>query len=446
MVFIIVLAICIIGVLISKHILRKWFNHLSIYCLIWSGLILLYEWKLLPYVDIIPLAWFYIASTFLAFLFGIITFTSARNIFNEKLILNKNSNSSLKIFLDGGITVKYTIIFFSLISLYSAYQNWMVLIDKFGSIPLVFLNAQKIYELNVEGGVKGIIPFISNFGYVAVFLSGIYTAFKGRFSFLSFLPFIGIVIRELATVGRMGMLLALLEFLFTLLLLRHLLRDDFEERFKFSKKNAAIAFTFLMAFFILSASLVRISRGSFENYTGASTSLNKFKHNIILTPSLYLYLSSDVGVLSKYAASDGEKTGFGQNTFLTVYHVLNKFDVVERGSDYQKGYFIPMWTNTGTYIRELHADFGITGMLLIPYFIGLIVTWMWFKFYTEKSLIVLGVLVYFYLIIGFSFLIMLTRSSYWSIGLLLIVILVPILEKISEFRYYKKVERISGRT
>lgn len=437
MTLLLIAVISILGIISGKLLLKKWFNHLTLYCFIWGVMLLLYEWKLLPYTNIIPLAWFYIISAFYSFLFGIFTIISAKNLYPGNPILPKNIGRTLNIFIDDGRTVKYALILFSVICIYGALQHWSVLINMFGSIPGVFVNAERIYRLNVKGGIKGMVPFIAIFGYVAIFYSGIYTAYKGRFSFLTFLPFIGITIKEMSTIGRAGILIALLEFLITFFLYRNLLTDDLIQRFRFSKKNAIFAFTILAIFFIATTSLIRISRGSFENYVGASKELNQFKENIILTPSVYLYLSSHVGVLSKYSGSEGEDTEFGQNTFLTFYHILNKFNVVKRDSDYQKGYFIPMWTNTGTFIRELHADFGIIGVFLVPYLIGILITWLWFKFYRDKNLIVFAFLVYLFLIIGFSFFIMITRSSYWSISLLLIVLSIPLIEKIAMI-YHKK--------
>ena len=91
-----------------------------------------------------------------------------------------------------------------------------------------------------------------------------------------------------------------------------------------------------------------------------------------------------------------------------------------------------MWTNTGTYIRELHADFGVAGIFLVPYLLGLIVTWLWFKFYKKKSLLVLAILVYLYLIIGFSFLEMVSRVSYWFYSLIVIICFIPVIEKFAK--------------
>jgi len=90
-----------------------------------------------------------------------------------------------------------------------------------------------------------------------------------------------------------------------------------------------------------------------------------------------------------------------------------------------------MWSNNGTFLRELHADFGIAGVLLVPFLLGLMNTWLWFKFYEEKRLVVFALLVFLYVIIGFSFLLMVTRFIYWTVGLILTLLSIPVLEKIA---------------
>jgi oligosaccharide repeat unit polymerase len=420
-----------LGVLIGKYLFKKWFNHLTIYCIIMGGLIFFYELKLLPYRDLTTLTWFISVSASISFFLGIVTIITARDLSNRKQVLTSHStNLYLSIFEDDGKALKYSVLFFSLIGLFVAVQRWYVLINMFGSISAVLVNASVVYRLNVNREIKEFIPILPSFIYVAVFLSGIYSAYKCRFSLLTFLPFIGIVLKELTYFGRGEMLFTSMEFLITFFLFRHLLNEDKLKRFKFSKKNAIIASSILILLMITSASLVRISRGSYENYSGASKELRSLKENFIISPSIYLYLSSDIGVFNKYLESEGEDTKFGQNSFFIIYELLSRFEAVEKPNAFQKGYYIPMWTNTGTYIRELHADFGIFGVLLVPYLLGLIITWLWFKFYEEKNLNAFAFLVYLYLIIGFSFLVMVTRLNQWYFSLFFILLYLPILKKI----------------
>ncbi|MBK8943748.1 MAG: oligosaccharide repeat unit polymerase [Ignavibacteriae bacterium] len=421
--------VSLFGIICGKYLFRHWVNHLTLYSVIWGFLIILYELKLLPYYDIIPLTWFFIISSFLSFLFGILTLISLRNLSPTNSYNIKPTKLNFKIFSDDGKSLKYSILISSIIGILAAVQHWLVLIDIFGNVTSALINANLVYKLNLKGGGDGVIPYISNFGFVAVFFSGIYSAYKGKFSFLTLLPFIGIIIKSLATFGRVSMLFALMEFLITFFLFKYLLETDSEQRFKFSKRNAVIYISILIFIVIISASLARATRISSEYYKGTSKELKDLEGNFIITPSIYFYLSCDIGVLNQYMKSDGEKTKFGENTFMLFHYILSKFNIIERPSDLQKGYNFPMGANTGTFIRELHADFTVVGVYLVPFILGFVITWLWFKFYINHGLIVLTFLTYLSLIIGFSFLMMITRLDIWGISLIFILILIPIIEK-----------------
>lgn len=430
---ILISVVSILGILLGKFLFKKWLNHLTLYCFLFGSSIFLYELKLLPYVNIIPFAWFIVIISFLSFLFGTITIISARNLFKENPTLIEKSDISFKIFSDGGKTLKYAIILFSLISIYSTIEFWMVLIKQFGSIPGVLINAQIIYRLNISGELKGSTPYINLFGFVALFFAAIYTAYNKKFTLLSFIPLISIIIREIGGAGRAAMSVALVEFILAFFLFRYLLNNDYSNRFKFSKTSAIVASTLLLAVFILATTLVKISRASetSEKFSGASSELSQTRENILISPSVYLYASSNVGVLSKYLSSKGENIGIGQNTFQTLYLILAKLGVIERPYEYPKGYYIPMWTNSATYLRDLHADFGIAGVLLGPYFLGLLVTWLWFNFYERKSIITFTFLIYLDLVVVFACLGIVTRFHFWTLALLFILLIIPVLEKIS---------------
>lgn len=429
---ILVAIVSILGIILGKILLKKWVNHLTLYSTIMGGLIFLYELKLFRYPEIVPLAWFFLISSFLAFFLGILTVISAKNLYHSKPLVNLESIQNLPIFLDQGKALKYSIIFFSLVALFVAIQRWYVLLGMFGNIPAVLINASLIYRLNVQQEIKDFIPIIPAFVYVAVFLSGVYTAYKGKFSFLSFFPFIGIILKELTYFGRAELLLTFMEFIFSFFLFRHLLKTDSKKIFKFSKSNAIIASTILLTLLIVTASFIRVSRGARENYVGASKELKQMSENMIISPSVYLYLSSDVGVFSKYVELEKEDVNFGENSFFIFHVFLARLGFVDEPSFFPRGYFIPMWSNTGTYLRELHADFGVAGVFLVPYLLGLMATWFWFKFYENKSLIIFAFLVYFYLIIGFSFLTLVTKLNLWYISLFIIVGYIPILEKLAK--------------
>ena len=419
-----------LGIVGGKKIFKCWMNHLTVYSLSMGGLTFLYELKLLPYYDLTALAWFFIIGSSLSYYLGILTITSARSL--GGVIYSKDQTTiSLPIFADKGKALKYSVIIFSFIGLFVAIHRWYVLIKMFGSIPAVFINASLIYRLNVRGEIKEFIPFFPSFVYVGVFLAAIYTAYKGRFSFLSFFPLVCVILKELTYFGRGEMLFSTMEFFFTFFLMRNLLKNDSIQRFKFYKRNAFTAAVFLLVLLVIASSFVRISRGIKENIPGTSNVLKDLQGTMILTPSVYLYISSDVGVLSKYLEIGKETAKFGENSFRIVYELLSKINVIEEPSFFQNGYHIPMWVNTGTYIRELHSDYGVVGVFLVPYLLGLMITFLWFKFYEKNNLAVLTVLVYLFIVVGFSFLMVVTRLNIWFFSQILIIAYLPILNKIA---------------
>ena len=423
--------IVFLGIVLGKLLFNKWFNHLGLYCLIMGGLVFFYELKLLPYPDIIPLAWFMVVGSFLAFVLGIVTVFTARNLYPENKQIDDAEISTLKIFSDGGRALKYSVLLFSLIGLFVALHRWYVLIGKFGGIEQVVLNAAVVYRLNIQGDIKEFIPILPSFIYVGVFLAGIYTAYNGKFTFLSVFPIITIILKELTYFGRGEMLFASMEFIFTFLLFRHFLTRSKKNTFKFSKINAFVASVILLTLIMTVSSFIRISRGSRENYVGTDRQLKQMKDNFLFSPSIYLYISSDVGVFSKYLELDKEEARIGENSFRLFYDFLSRFELVEKPKFFQQGYFIPMWTNTGTFIREIHADFGIIGVLIIPFILGISLTWLWFNYLRTGNIFSLVFMVYLYLIIGFSFLVMVTRLNQWYFSQILILLYIPILQNLA---------------
>ncbi len=430
--------VLLIGVISGKLIFKSWINHLSVYFFIMGGLTFLYELKLLAYKELTSLSWFLLISSTISFVLGIATVLNARKLKLNYENKNKIHLSEIALLKDNGKILKYSVIFFSLVGLFVALHRWYIMINIFGSIPSVFINAAWVYRINVKGEIKEFIPILPSFVYVGVFLSAIYTAYRGKFSFLSFFPILCIILKELTYFGRGEMLFASLEFFFTFFLMRKLLNRERNLKFKFSKLNASISIILLISLVITAASVVRTSRGIKENMRGSTQELKKLEENFIITPSVYFYLSSDLGVLNQYIIEDKEKANFGENTFRGIYYLLSKLKIVEEPSFFQKGYFIPYWSNTGTYIREIHADFGIWGVIIVPYLLGLLLTWLWFKFFEEKNLIILAILVYMNIIVAFSFLMMVTRLNQWFLSQALILLFLPLLNKLALRNSLKK--------
>ncbi len=283
--------------------------------------------------------------------------------------------------------------------------------------------------MRVGGEIEGMLPYLYIVSYVGIFFSGIYTAYKSKITIVGILPILVVVIREVANLGRAGILFGLLEFLITFLLMRHYLSSHRTIKSKPSRRNLVIAMLVIITIAVSGAVIVKSVRNPIDNFKGTSASLKAFEGSSFISPSIYLYACSHIGVLNKYFEAEGEDSNIGENTFLPVYNFISKFNMVEHPKFFQKGYFIPMWTNTGTYLREIDADFGTFGLFLIPYLIGMLTTFYWFKFYEYGKFIHLLILTYLYLIISFSFLVMVTRLSTWFISFTILIFIVSIFEK-----------------
>jgi len=115
------------------------------------------------------------------------------------------------------------------------------------------------------------------------------------------------------------------------------------------------------------------------------------------------------------------------------YSTVAKFGLTKRPKDHDKGYFIPVWINTGTYLREIYSDFGLVGIFIVPFLLGLFTTYFWFRFMDTGKLLYLVILSHLYIIIGFSFVIFAVRLATWVFPIILTPIFIVMVE-----RFYRK--------
>lgn len=427
MIFLLLTIVAILSLSISKYYFGKWFNHLAIYTSIWFGLIFLYELKLLKYVEINTETWFVITVSFSSFLFGTLIYKYARRAAGFSPTTTSRSLFDNPLFEKNGTILKVAILVTGLIGLLGALQHWVQLINKFGSIPQVFVFANIIYQARVQGEYFDALPYVSTFSFVSIFLAGIYCAYKNKISLIVLLPFIAVVLEAFANVGRASILFAFVEFISAFFLGRY---GNKREGGKFFKAKGTLIFNllFLLIIIIISANFVKSLRAVNENFKESSNVIKNTNLFGVITPSIYLYLSSDIGVLNKFLEHNNEVARFGENTFMPVYNILAKFHFVGKPNTYQKGYYIPMWVNTGTYLRESIADFGVFGATLYPFLLGLLISLFWFRFIESNKIEYLIMLVFFFIIIFFTFLMNITRMGSWFLSIVLLFLIIPLLQ------------------
>lgn len=414
---------------IGKRIFEYWFNPITIYSFVWTGLISLYQLKLFKYYELSFETWFVVFLSFYSFFFGIILYYYFTR---DKRIIYKPLKLSINEIIQNTQLIKLIILTTGLIALVSSLQNWYILLKEYDSVVNILINAQEIYQKRVDGEIKGVLPYTWAFGFVSIFFAAILSAKQNKFSFLTIFPLVAIVLKDLAMIARSNILFGFLEFGTVFILVKVFFNNNGIKIGRPNKRNIIIGFIMILILVIGSATIVRSVKGTIESFKASTNTLSKIRSGVFITPSLYLYLSSHVGVLNKYLLvnDEPEKTKFGQNTFESIYNILSKFDLATSPGSYQRGYYIPMWTNTGTYIREIHADFGAVGLIVIPFMLGFFSIYYWVKFFETGELYSLNILIHLILIIWFSFLTMITRQGGWYISLFATLIIIHFLSRV----------------
>ena len=168
---VLVLIVGLLCIFLSIRIFKKLFNPLSLYTVIWTTMIFLYELKLMSFIPLSFNAWLVIIGGSGAFLLGVLLIYFGREVYNKNStpLFNAPEEYQNPLFLDGGKIVRIVLIASSTIGLLAAIQHWMVLIEKFGSIPLVLASANIIYSMRVAGEIEGIVPYLFIFGNIGLF-------------------------------------------------------------------------------------------------------------------------------------------------------------------------------------------------------------------------------------------------------------------------------------
>jgi oligosaccharide repeat unit polymerase len=434
MTIIIILLLGVVLTFLSKHFFGKWFNHMSLMTFIWTGMLFLYELKLLRYFSIQPFTWFIILGAFFSFIVGSLTLLLINRAKTKDSVTPEFKTTD--VLADEGRTLKIVLYITGLIGLFAAIQNWYILYKMFGNLGAIFLSANTVYRGRVDGKIEGLLPYYHAFATVGICLAGLYTAYKNKITLAAIIPLFAAILKSLAMFGRIGMLAALIQFFTSYILAKQFLsHNPIKIKVKFKSVVAVIV---VLALIVGAASVVKSFRGVYERYRGASPELYALRTNPFFSPSVYLYLSGNIGVLNKYLEEGKEKTVVGENTFAAFFNLFEKFGITERVPYDLRGYHIPMWTNTGTYLRDLHLDYGVFGIFLVPYLLGLFLTYHWIQFYARGKLFNFVVLVQFTLIVGVSFFSLITRGAEWVASTVILMALAPYLEKLAVKRSKEK--------
>jgi oligosaccharide repeat unit polymerase len=306
--------------------------------------------------------------------------------------------------------LKTTLWSLNIITLIIALYDLYIVSKIFGGLTEAFVFGNLLYRYRVLGeGLPGSIPYSSSLVFTAALLAGNYTARVQKLTLVGILPFIIIIMIDFAIIGRADILIV--GILFTsAYFLTQTYKTRGQKKIRLSPRKLGIL-VIAAAILVGGAESIRSIRQVKEEIKGSTSMLKTLSTARVITPSIYLYLSSDYGVLNKYILKGGENTPIGGHTFLPLYRIFERLGFDVHAQAFQKWYKTPVSVNTGTYLRELHGDFGITGLLFGPYLIGVFSSIFWFRIREHGRYTDLAIAVFFYTIIGMSFFVMATRIS-----------------------------------
>jgi len=362
----------------------------------------------------------------LFFLLGSITVVIAQFVVKGKIDVKEHYMDSGKQELDLK-KMKTVLWWLNIITFVSALHDFYLISKIFGGFSTAILLGNVLYRYRINEGLPGSIPYISSLVFTAAVLAGNYTARRGRLTFVAVLPIIIIIMIDFANMGRADILVVALLFSGAYLLTPKVENTN-QKKFVFKMRQFAAALC-IVVIIVSGAEIIRSTRQMKEQFTGATKGLQKLSAGSIITPSIYLYFTSSYGVLNQYFKNESEHTPFGGHTFLPVYRILEKIGVEIHAEVYQTWYRTPVRINTGTYLRELHGDFGVAGLILGPYLIGLFASIFWFRFREHGMITDLCIVSFFYGIIGMSFFVMATRIGPFFFFLFVSILVGSILDK-----------------
>lgn len=392
-----------------------WFNHVTHYSVIWGISLILFELRFIDYYRLEDETWMYIVLAWVSFTVGALIVPLAG--YPTRRAGERPAGDPP---VDPGYDdrrVRNAVIAMSAVAGAAVVQHWMILIERFGSVFNVVVLGNLVYSLRVQEGFKFGVPYLDSLALAASFFAGLLISIRQRFSLISVLPFLIVVAEAVGMMGRMKILMSVILFFAGYFLnSRTAPTARLAGATSIVRRWTTVGVAVLL--FVASVELVRSSRGSIESIPGASGTLRSLRGGAFITPSLYLYLTVDHGVFNQYLKKDEERTPPGGNILAPAYKVLAAAGLDVRVPEYQKFYSTPASANTGSYLREVHADFGPAGILVVPFILGLLSSLLWAASLDRGRLVSMVALAHLFVIVDVSFIVTATRTGYWLVSLL----------------------------
>lgn len=288
------------------------------------------------------------------------------------------SSTDFKIKFLGILKIKNVILSLFVILTFTIFYSWYLNIQYYGSLDYIIANAFLI-RINIIGQEVSIIPkyltYSNSLVHAALVLSLVYyeCTKKNKYIIFSIYFFILIVLCDLLTFGRIGILYGIFIIIGYLIVYK---------KFKFNIKNM---FFFIILFLILI--LPRLIRGSFDNMSETVSGytpyllmeIPSFLYSVL---TVYIYYFSSIYAFDIYINEIDHGLTYGFRMFTPIANLLNNILGLERMNTIDSMVNIPFEYNIYSILRDIYSDYRLVGIVTIPIIVGI-----WFGFVFKKQTI-----------------------------------------------------------
>jgi oligosaccharide repeat unit polymerase len=410
MIIILILLLGFVAIFSGRWLFGRWYNHVSLYALEWAICLALFQSDLIRFYTPTMDTWAIIAAGCASFIIG-----SALVLGGRYALGNDMPNRSMQALAASEHSLFLKILWaLALLTVIDALHNVDIVLKLTGSFSNFFVLGNLLYSVRVQEGLPGSIPYLGIINLVGSLLAGIYTSMVGKLKGVAFVIILSMLVSSIANMSRASIIIGAILFLSGLFL--NTWRYASEPRKSLGLRvRTAITVAVLVALVVSGMEVVRSNRGTIERFSGATAALNKLGRSAgsFITPSVVWYISGSPAVLNQYLKKETENPGVGHYSLAPFWRILSKIGFPTYVGQHQPFYRTPIGSNVGTYLRELHADYGLVGVVMGPFLLGIIASVYWVRYMIRHSLLDLVVLAHVYVVVGMAIFTLSIQMGSW---------------------------------
>ena len=416
---VIVIVVLYVTLRASKMLFHTLLSPLGLYALIWLPLFGLYLMRLIDYEPISMEMWYAVIISFLAFCLGSVTPVLAWKSLGGLKHSNRDRELSPKtIFTTPKIRkkLKVLLIALSLLSLLSVFGQWVTLIREFGGLVAIFEQAGKLRLFYVEGSRFGIYDYIHIFAFVGAIAGGAYLALFGFKNFISYIPMLSIVAFAVPITARLnifwGIVLYLFAFITTRLAIGRTVKLNWCRKIMVGMLSVLVFLLFNMLYLarVEGEYPLFVQYSSPKILTFRDLCLDMFGSlGYLIAGNLvsnYAYATNTFAKLNAVVSGAAAPNAlhWGTMSFAAFFRIFRKIGLTEEEFSGQlETILLPIPLKPGTYLAQAYYDYGWMGILILPYFLGIVTSWVFIRVTNRPSFTLIGTLTILYVTISYSF-------------------------------------------